>query len=78
MLSVILGIIFKSPFQFYKWKIITYCCFNLRQAALMVYPSLAITREAWKYHYDDTLPKTPARLEVWSSFSDLSLLPRMF
>lgn len=44
----------------------------------MVSSLLATFREAWKYHYDDILPKIPTRLEVWSSFSDWSFLPRIF
>lgn len=38
------------------------CCFNLRTAVLMVSPLLTISREAWKYHYDDIIPKIPRRL----------------
>lgn len=48
-----------------------HCCFNLRKAALMV--SLASSREAWKYHYNDTLPKIPRRLAAYSCFLSLKL-----
>lgn len=34
--------------------------------------SLASSREAWKYHYDDTLPKIP-RLAAYSCFLSLKL-----
>jgi hypothetical protein len=44
MIPVRLGISFRVCFQFYKWKIISLCCFNLRMAVLMVSHLLAIQR----------------------------------
>lgn len=35
--------------------------------------SLASSREAWKYHYDDTLPEMPRRLAAYSCFLSLKL-----
>lgn len=32
----------------------------------MVSPLLTISREAWKYHYDDIIPKIPRRLLLFS------------
>lgn len=77
--SVILGIILKNFFlQLYKWKIVSHCCFNLRHAILMVSPLLAISKAAWKYNYDDILPKISTRLEVWSPFTDQSFCLECF
>lgn len=75
MISVALGINFKICFQYYKQKIISHCCFNLRKAALMVSPLLALYKEGWKYHYDDTFPQVTRRLAAFSDFLSLKFSP---
>lgn len=42
----------------------------------MISPFLALSREGWKYHYDDTLPKIPRRLAACSCFLSLKLFAR--